>query len=125
MSTTTTATADTVAVADPARLAAMLKGTDEVVAPKTLDAMTLDEVIEHRAKHLTAYQNGRLARRYRKLVDQVRDAAKQGGYGDALPRAAGQVGAALLDHRVVTERHLGDELVGTGETSSRDDERPR
>ena len=49
------------AVADPARLAEMLKGTDEVAAPKTLDAMTLDEVIEHRAKHLTAYQNGRLA----------------------------------------------------------------
>src|SRR5579864_2987286 len=70
------------AVADPIRLADMLKGTDEVVAPKTLDAMTLDEVIEHRTKHLTAYQNGRLAKRYRKLVDQVRDAAAKGSYGD-------------------------------------------
>jgi indolepyruvate ferredoxin oxidoreductase len=87
------------AVADPARLAGMLKGSDEVVAPKTLDAMTLDEVIEHRAKHLTAYQNSRLAKRYRKLVDQVRDAAKQGGYGDVLPRAVAVNYAKLLAYK--------------------------
>jgi indolepyruvate ferredoxin oxidoreductase len=77
----------------------MLKGTDEAVAPKTLDAMTLDEVIEHRAKHLTAYQNGRLAKRYRKLVDQVRDAAAKGGYGDALPRAVAVNYAKLLAYK--------------------------
>ena len=39
------------AAADPARLEAMMKGQDEVVAPKTLDAMTLDEVIAHRSAH--------------------------------------------------------------------------
>jgi indolepyruvate ferredoxin oxidoreductase len=77
----------------------MLKGTDEVVAPKTLDAMTLDEVIEHRAKHLTLYQNNRLARRYRKLVDQVRDAAVKGGYGEALPRAVAVNYAKLLAYK--------------------------
>lgn len=87
------------AVADPQRLADMLKGTDEVVAPKTLDAMTLDEVVAHRAKHLTAYQSGRLAKRYRKLVDQVRDAAKQGGYDDALPRAVAVNYAKLLAYK--------------------------
>jgi indolepyruvate ferredoxin oxidoreductase len=87
------------AVADPARLADMLKGTDEVAAPKTLDAMTLDEVIEHRSKHLTAYQNGRLAKRYRKLVDQVRDAAAKGGYDDALPRAVAINYAKLLAYK--------------------------
>ncbi|MFL5007583.1 MAG: indolepyruvate ferredoxin oxidoreductase family protein [Microvirga sp.] len=87
------------AVADPQRLAGMLKGTDEVVAPKTLDAMTLDELIEHRAKHLTAYQNGRLAKRYRKLVDQVSDAARQGGYDEALTRAVAVNYAKLLAYK--------------------------
>ena len=47
------------AAADPARLEAMMKGKDESVAPKTLDAMTLDEVIAHRSDFLTAYQGAR------------------------------------------------------------------
>src|SRR5215831_4502126 len=75
------------AVANPARLEAMLKDQDAVPLGKTLDAMSLDEVIDHRMGMLTAYQSARLAKRYRKLVDQVRDAATRGGYGDALPRA--------------------------------------
>ena len=45
------------AAADPARLAAMMKGQDETVAPKTLDAMSLDEIIAHRSALLTDYQN--------------------------------------------------------------------
>ena len=45
------------AAADPARLEAMMKGQDEVVAPKTLDAMSLDEIIAHRSAFLTDYQN--------------------------------------------------------------------
>src|SRR6185369_16444737 len=44
-------------------------------------------------------QNGRLAKRYRKLVDQVRDAAKQGGYDDALPRAVAVNYAKLLAYK--------------------------
>ena len=43
------------AAADPARLAAMMK--EEVEAPKTLDQMSLDEVIAHRENLLTVYQN--------------------------------------------------------------------
>ena len=39
------------AAADPARLAAMMKDQDEAVAPKTLDAMSLDEIIAHRSAH--------------------------------------------------------------------------
>ena len=50
------------AAADPARLEAMMKGKDEVVAPKTLDAMTLDEVIAHRSAFLTEYQKARARR---------------------------------------------------------------
>jgi indolepyruvate ferredoxin oxidoreductase len=48
---------------------------------------------------LTDYQSSRLARRYRKLVDQVRDAAGRGGYGDALPRAVAINYAKLLAYK--------------------------
>jgi indolepyruvate ferredoxin oxidoreductase len=87
------------AAADPARLEAMMKGKDEVVAPKTLDAMTLDEVIAHRSDFLTAYQGRGLAKRYQSLVKRVRDAAIDGGYGDALPRAVAINYAKLLAYK--------------------------
>ena len=53
------------AAADPAKLASLMKGQDEIVAPKTLDAMSLDEVIAHRSALLTDYQDAKLAGRYR------------------------------------------------------------
>ncbi|MDI1263355.1 MAG: 2-oxoacid:acceptor oxidoreductase family protein, partial [bacterium] len=84
---------------DPARLIAMMKDQDEVAAPKTLDAMTLDEISAHREAFLTDYQNGRLAKRYRSLVDQVRDAATKGGFDDALPRAVAINYAKLLAYK--------------------------
>jgi indolepyruvate ferredoxin oxidoreductase len=87
------------AVADPARLAAMLKGQDETVAPKTQEAMSLDEIVAHRSALLTAYQSKRLARRYRDLVTQVRNAATDGGYGEALPRAVAINYAKLLAYK--------------------------
>jgi len=87
------------AVADPSRLQAMMEGQDEAAAPKTLDEMSLDEIIEHRSGLLKDYQNKRLARRYRKLVDQVRDAARVGGYDEALPRAVAINYAKLLAYK--------------------------
>ncbi len=87
------------AAADPARLEAMMEGQDEAHAPKTLEAMTLDEIIAHRSQHLTNYQSKRLAARYRKLVDQVRTAATDGGYGEALPRAVAINYAKLLAYK--------------------------
>jgi len=86
------------AAADPARLAAMMKGQDETVAPKTLDEMTLDEVIAHRSAYLTGYQNSRLAKRYRTLVDKVRrqSAAE---FGDGLTRAVAVNYAKLLAYK--------------------------
>jgi indolepyruvate ferredoxin oxidoreductase len=87
------------AVADPSRLQAMMEGQDEAAAPKTLDEMSLDEIIEHRSGLLKDYQNKRLARRYRKLVDQVRDAARDGGYDEALPRAVAINYAKLLAYK--------------------------
>jgi indolepyruvate ferredoxin oxidoreductase len=87
------------AAADPKRLEAMMKGQDATPAPKTLEAMSLDEIIAHRSRFLTGYQNAKLAQRYRKLVDQVRDAATSGGYGDALPRAVAINYAKLLAYK--------------------------
>jgi indolepyruvate ferredoxin oxidoreductase len=87
------------AAADPARLAAMMKGQDDSVAPKTLDTMSLDEIIAHRSALLTDYQNAELAERYRKLVGQVRTAAADGGYGEALPRAVAINYAKLLAYK--------------------------
>jgi indolepyruvate ferredoxin oxidoreductase len=87
------------AAADPARFKSMMKDHDDVVPAKTLDAMTLNEIIGHRTGMLTGYQSSRLAKRYRKLVDQVRDAAVNGGYGDALPRAVAVNYAKLLAYK--------------------------
>jgi indolepyruvate ferredoxin oxidoreductase len=87
------------AAADPVRFKEMMKDHDAVVPAKTLDAMTLDEIIAHRIGMLTDYQSSRLAKRYRKLVDQVRDAATRGGHGDALPRAVAINYAKLLAYK--------------------------
>jgi indolepyruvate ferredoxin oxidoreductase len=87
------------AAVDPARIAAMMKGQDDTVAPKTLDTMSLDEIIAHRSALLTDYQNAKLAERYRKLVTQVRDAALKGGFGDELPRAVAINYAKLLAYK--------------------------
>src|SRR5439155_12499228 len=84
---------------DPARLAAMMKDQDETVPAKTLDAMSLDEVIAHRSALLTDYQNAGLAERYRGLVKRVRHAATEGGYDDALPRAVAINYAKLLTYK--------------------------
>jgi indolepyruvate ferredoxin oxidoreductase len=87
------------AVVDLARLEAMMKGQDETILPKTLDAMTLDEIIAHRSRLLADYQDDAYAERYRKLVDQVRDAARSGGYGETLPRAVAINYAKLLAYK--------------------------
>ncbi|ETR75526.1 MFS transporter [Afipia sp. P52-10] len=85
------------AAADPARLAAMLH-EDEAPA-KTQGDMSLDELIAHRVKHLTAYQNAALAERYRKLIDRVRSAARMKGLGESIPRAAALGYAKLLAYK--------------------------
>jgi indolepyruvate ferredoxin oxidoreductase len=87
------------AAADPARFKEMMKDHDAVVPAKTLEAMSLDEVITHRMGLLTDYQGSRLAKRYRKLVDRVRNAATDGGYGEALPRAVAINYAKLLAYK--------------------------
>jgi indolepyruvate ferredoxin oxidoreductase len=87
------------AAADPARLADMLKGADETIAPKTQDEMSLDEIVAHRSGLLTDYQNAKLAERYRAMVDRVREATMRGGYDDELPRAVAINYAKLLAYK--------------------------
>src|SRR5246127_4835784 len=87
------------AVVDPARLEAMMKDQDIAAAPKSLEAMSLDEIIAHRSALLTDYQSKRLAKRYRNLVDKARDAAAKGGYDEALPRAVAVNYAKLLAYK--------------------------
>jgi len=84
---------------DPAKLIAMMKDQDGTVAPKTLDAMSLDEIIAHRSNLLTEYQDTKLAARYQGLVKRVRDAAIDGGYDEALPRAVAINYAKLLAYK--------------------------
>ncbi|MFL6827890.1 MAG: indolepyruvate ferredoxin oxidoreductase family protein, partial [Bradyrhizobium sp.] len=105
------------AAADSARLAALMKGQDEAVAPKSLDAMSLDEIIAHRSAFLRDYQNEKLSRRYRKLVTQVRDAALNAGFGDELPRAVAINYAKLLAYkdeyevaRLYTDGHFEQQI---------------
>jgi indolepyruvate ferredoxin oxidoreductase len=87
------------AAADPARLVAMMKGQDDTVAVKTQDEMSLDEIIAHRSALLTDYQDEKLADRYRSVVAKVRNAAVNGGYGEALPRAVAISYAKLLAYK--------------------------
>ncbi len=87
------------AAVEPSRIAAMMKGHDEKTAPKTLEAMSLDEIIAHRAGFLAEYQNEKLAARYSALVRRVRDAALDRGFGDELPRAVAINYAKLLAYK--------------------------
>lgn len=82
---------------DPARLHAMLK--DEAAAPKTQEQMSLDEIVAHRSALLRDYQNEALAVRYRALVDRVKTAAANAGFGEDLPRAAAINYAKLLAYK--------------------------
>ncbi|MBR1284543.1 indolepyruvate ferredoxin oxidoreductase family protein [Bradyrhizobium sp. AUGA SZCCT0177] len=84
---------------DPAKLIAMMKDQDGSLAPKTLDAMSLDEIIAHRSSLLTEYQDAKLAARYQALVKKVCDAAIDGGYDEALPRAVAINYAKLLAYK--------------------------
>lgn len=84
------------AAAYPDKIRALLDG--ERIA-RTLDDMSLDEVIEHRVAHLRAYQGRSLASRYRKLVDKVRAKAVSAGAGDDLVRAVAVNYAKVLAYK--------------------------
>ena len=63
---------------------------------RSLDEMTLEEVIEHHSAYLTAYQDERLASRYRAMVARARDAASAAGLDETLPLAVARTYARIL-----------------------------
>ncbi len=86
-----------IAVAEPKRLAAMLH--EETSPPKTQGEMSLDELIAHRARRLTAYQDAPLADRYRKLVGDVGAVVRDKGLSETLTRAVAVGYAKLLAYK--------------------------
>src|SRR5579875_1751284 len=66
---------------------------------RSLAAMSLSEIIEHRAAHLTAYQNARLAQRYRDRVNAIRPVEAAIGKGEQLTRAVAINYAKLLAYK--------------------------
>ena len=100
--------------ADPVAVSMMLGESDAEPLPETLD-----EIIAHREAHLTGYQNRRLAKRYRKLVNEVRAADED------LAEAVARNYAKLLSYkdeyevaRLYTdgrfEKHLADAFNSGG-----------
>jgi indolepyruvate ferredoxin oxidoreductase len=102
---------------DPARVAAMIGGD---VAPKG-EPETLDALVASRVRHLTAYQDDRLAARYRALVDRVAAAEAGPGAGSGeLAMAVARTYAKLLAYkdeyevaRLLTGEGLRRELADT------------
>jgi indolepyruvate ferredoxin oxidoreductase len=66
---------------------------------RPLAAMSLNDIIEHRAAHLTAYQNAHLAQHYRDRVAQIRRAETTHGKGEELTRAVAINYAKLLAYK--------------------------
>jgi indolepyruvate ferredoxin oxidoreductase len=84
------------------RRAALDLGAVERVAAPAAAAIpqTLTEIVAHRRKHLTAYQNAAYADRYQALVDQVAAAERARIPGsDALARAVAKNYAKLLAYK--------------------------
>jgi indolepyruvate ferredoxin oxidoreductase len=113
-----------VAAADPERVAELLvPAKDE----RAVGDMTLDEIISHRAQHLTAYQDAALAEKYRAAVSRIR--AVEGKLGsEALARAVAINYAKVLAYkdeyevaRLLTdpafERELKETFEGNGKLS--------
>jgi indolepyruvate ferredoxin oxidoreductase len=67
--------------------------------PKIQSEMSVEEIIAHRSRHLTAYQNAKLAARYRALVDKARMAVAQAGLDERIVRAVAVNYSRLLAYK--------------------------
>ncbi len=74
--------------AEPETAQALMAGAAGEAIPETLD-----DIMAHRAAHLTAYQNARLARRYRRTVERVR------GWDEGAARTVARNYAKLLSYK--------------------------
>lgn len=81
---------------DPDRLLALL---GHALPDKPHIPETLDEVIEHRARHLTLYQNAGLARKYRAFIAKTRDGALNAGVSDTITLSVARNYAKLLAYK--------------------------
>ena len=113
------------AAADPERIAELLVPPQ---AERPLGDMTLDEIVSHRAQHLTAYQDKALAEKYRAAVSRIRAVEDRLGKDLALTRAVAINYAKVLSYkdeyevaRLLTdpafERELGDTFEGDGKVT--------
>jgi indolepyruvate ferredoxin oxidoreductase len=114
-----------VAAADPERIAELLvPAKDE----RPLNDMTVDEIISHRAAHLTVYQDAALAEKYRTAVSRIRAVEGKVADSDALARAVAVNYAKVLAYkdeyevaRLLThpefERELAETFEGGGKLS--------
>jgi indolepyruvate ferredoxin oxidoreductase len=83
------------AAADLPRVVAAAGLAEKPVAPRTLE-----EIVAHRAAHLTAYQSRRYARRYRALVERVQEVEGRMFSGStALAEAVARGYAKLLAYK--------------------------
>jgi indolepyruvate ferredoxin oxidoreductase len=107
-----------VAAADPERVAELLvPAKDE----RAVADMTLDEIISHRAQHLTHYQDAALAEKYRTAVSRIRAVESRLG-SEALTRAVALNYAKVLAYkdeyevaRLLTDPAFEQELKETFE----------
>ena len=88
------------------RAAADRAAVEALVAPPTDNVVplrrpsTVDEIVASRVKHLTGYQNGALADRYRALVERVRSIEQRTVPGEtALAEAVARYYAKLLTYK--------------------------
>lgn len=81
---------------DPDKLFALL---DNAIPDKPVIPQTLDEVIDHRAAHLTDYQGAGLARKYRTFLAKVRDGVLNAGVSDELTMVVAKNYAKLLSYK--------------------------
>ncbi len=72
---------------------------EAVAVPAPVREPTLEELIGQRSAHLAEYQNERYARRYRKLVESMREAESANGGGESLTRLVARNFHKLLAYK--------------------------
>ncbi len=77
----------------------MMKDQDETVAPKTLDAMSLDEIIAHRSALLTGLPERKARRALSRLVTRSATPRRVAASARRLPRAVAINYAKLLAYK--------------------------
>ena len=87
--------------ADPAVVKAALKESETANAVPIVwqKEMSLDELIEHRRKHLVAYQGNAWAKRYGKSISALRESMAAQGLGDKQTRIAATQLAKLMSYK--------------------------